>query len=143
VEALSARSRYGKEEISSPDGAKRNPGTMVRLDRSSRISLRSIRATKKEEKIKEAERRETRIQRTASSDAARAERSALASRRSTTALAAATERRRSAPAPHFLGPGVIRCYLHLRLSQSSERLFARRPVIVPAGRFRRSRPGVE
>ncbi len=39
----------------------------------------------------------------------------------------------------FLGPGVIRCYLHLRLSQSSE--LPRRPVIVPAGRLTPEPPG--
>jgi hypothetical protein len=43
---------------SSPDGAKRNPGTISKLQCQSRITLRFIRATK----IKEAERRQTRSQ---------------------------------------------------------------------------------
>jgi hypothetical protein len=43
----------------SPDGAKRNPGTIEKLQSQSRISLRSIRATKKRKKEKEAERRKT------------------------------------------------------------------------------------
>ncbi len=85
--------------------------------------------------------------------AARAKRRALACRRSTTALAAATERHSSAPAPRFLGPGrsarprwfersctffagVTRSFL----SQSSE-FFTRRPVIVPAGRILPKPPG--
>jgi hypothetical protein len=41
------------------------------------------------------------------------------------------------------GSGVIRCYLHLRLSQSSGRFFARRPVIVPVGRLHPEPPGSE
>ncbi len=66
---------------------------------------------------------------------------ALACRRSTTALAAATERHRSTPVTRFLGrnevgAGVTRS----RPSQCSG--LPRRPVIVPAGRFfTRSRPG--
>jgi hypothetical protein len=53
------------------------------------------------------------VQTAASADAARAKRRALACRRSTTALAAASERHSSTPVTRFLGPGVIRCYLHL------------------------------
>jgi hypothetical protein len=75
-------------------------------------------------------------------------RGALACRRSTTALAAATERPSSAPDTRFLGNfsvrrrlGVIRCYLHLRLSQSSE--CPRRPVVMPAGRMSPEPPGSE
>jgi hypothetical protein len=60
----------------------------------------------RKEEIKEAERRQTRIQPSARiRRAARTERSALACRRSTTALAAANERRSSAPATRFLGLG--------------------------------------
>jgi len=42
--------------------------------------------------------------------------------------------------PHFLGPGVIRCYLHLACPFSPASCPAV-PVIVPDGRIRRSRPG--
>ena len=42
--------------------------------------------------------------------------------------------------PHFLGPGVIRCYLHLACPFSPASCLAV-PVIVPDGRIRRSRPG--
>jgi hypothetical protein len=44
-------------KISSPDGAKRNPGTEVRLRCRSRISLRSIRATTKKKAKKKRRRR--------------------------------------------------------------------------------------
>ena len=44
--------------------------------------------------------------------------------------------------PHFLGPGVIRCYLHLACPFSPASCPAV-PVIVPDGRIRRSRPSAE
>jgi len=61
----------------SPDGAERNPGTIVGLLCRSRISLRFIRATKKENK--EAERRQTHCRQSRTSGCGRAtERSACA-----------------------------------------------------------------
>jgi hypothetical protein len=79
-------------------------------------------------KQKEAERRQAHWCKMTAAlrGAARAQRSALACRRSTAALAAATERRRSAPVTRFLGPvyeaaGVTRS----PLSQSSELLAGR------------------
>src|SRR4029077_8158892 len=44
--------------------------------------------------------------------------------------------------PHFLGPGVIRCYLHLTCPFSPASCPAV-PVVVPDGRIRRSRPSAE
>jgi hypothetical protein len=46
------------DELRSPDGAERNPGTNETLKRRSRIALRSIRATQQRQRIKEAERRQ-------------------------------------------------------------------------------------
>jgi len=68
---------------------------------------------------KEAERRQTCIPTSASTDAARVQRDALACRRSTTALATANQRRSSAPDAlpgTWLSAGVIR----RPLSQSSD-----------------------
>jgi hypothetical protein len=109
---------------------------------------------------KEAERRQAHSPSSAPAGAARVQRDALACRRSTTALAAANQRHSSAPATRFLGrgrgarsrwferpcawqrihaslAGVTRSFL----SQSSD--MSRRPVIMPAGRIRQSRPGAE
>src|SRR4029077_10893865 len=44
--------------------------------------------------------------------------------------------------PHFLGPGVIRCYLHLTCPFSPAGCPAV-PVVVPDGRICRSRPSAE
>ena len=99
----SARSRSVSR---SPDGAKRNPGTIDQLYRRSRISLRFIRATKK---IKGSG-TPTDASSTMPCQRARprAKRRALACRRSTTALAAATERHRSAPVHALPGTVLVR-----------------------------------
>src|SRR5271154_5860868 len=89
---------------------------------------------------KEAERRQAHLfQWPRATGAARAQRSALACRRSTTALAAASERHSSAPDTRFLGPGVIRCYLHLACPSPATSIADRsscRPGVIP-----RSSPG--
>ena len=86
----------------------------------------------------------------------RPRRGQLACRRSTTALAAATERHRSAPVTRFLGrnevgAGVTRsrpsqcsapCIVLPRL-RGRIKVGGRRPVIVPAGRFYPEPPGSE
>jgi hypothetical protein len=72
---------------------------------------------------------------------ARVQRDALACRRSTTALAAATERHRSAPANALPGTGLDEngCYPFPAVLQCSG--LPRRPVIVPAGRITPEPPG--
>src|SRR5208282_1000863 len=117
--------------------AERNPGTMVRLGCRSRISLRSIRATKEKRK-RNAGRRV--VQPPRHTGAARAKRRALACRRSTTALAAATKRHRSAPVTRFLGRNSVGAGVTRSLPPQCSGL-PRRPVIVPAGRFYPEPPG--
>ena len=133
--------------MSSPDEAKRNPGRSIKLQCRSRISLRSIRATRE---IKEAERRQARISNPHLQVRLALKRSALAYRRSTAALAAANQRRRSASDAL---PGTRRTHDpekwipvfrkdHAQESNGGYpsppvpvQRHSRRPVIVPAGRF--------
>ena len=106
VRASFANSTFQTATDRSPDGAERNPGTIETLHARSRISLRSIRATKQRKKgRRNAGRR--RVHCPARNGARLAPRSsglrrpplagALACRRSTAALAAASQRRRSVP----------------------------------------------
>ena len=72
----------------------------------------------------------------------RAKRRALACRRSTTALAAATERHRSAPVHALPGTELVRDGRYPSPAVPVQRaILARRPVIVPAGRFGPEPPG--
>ena len=115
----------------SPDGAERNPGPIMTLHCRSRITLRSIRATKKIKR--EAKRRQTRRPTSVpyghgSRETSRARLSA--SRRGaygSEPTPPLSSRRASWDAAEETG--VIRP----RLSQSSD--LRRRPVIMPAGRF--------
>jgi hypothetical protein len=135
----------------SPDGAERNPGTIAKLQCRSRITLRFIRATNLKARfrhIREAERRQAHCRQSPHASGARVAprirrlappfplSGALACRRSTSALAAATERHRSAPATRFpgrnsIGTGVIRSLPSYGTAGDN----TRRPVIVPAGRI--------
>jgi hypothetical protein len=85
---LAARSRPSFVQRRSPDGAKRNPGTIEELERRSRISLRSIRATKfRATKKGSGTPADAWSPCPHQADAARVQRDALACRRSTAALA--------------------------------------------------------
>src|SRR5208282_4023800 len=64
----------------------------------------------------------------------------LACRRSTTALAAATKRHRSAPVTRFLGRNSVGAGVIRPLPSQCSGL-PRRPVIMPAGRFYPEPPG--
>ena len=87
----------------SPDGAERNPGIPGKPARCSLITLRFIRATKE---IREAERRQTRIQPSASFRMRqRAQRSTLACRRSTAVLTDGLSPVSRDFRPGFLGRG--------------------------------------
>ena len=77
---------------------------LLLLDSSSSLSTtRRLLLSSLTQERGEAERRQTRSHEPHEPDAARAQRSALACRRSTAALTAATERHRSTPATRFLG----------------------------------------
>ena len=95
-------------------------------------------------KSKEAERRETRSHDRTLTRCGRAERCALASRRPTTALAAANERHSSAPVRALPGTEPRRTgrYPVPAISSTAGVSLPHRPVVVPAGRFAQSRPGV-
>src|ERR1700722_20963761 len=66
---------------------------------------------------------------------------ALACRRSTTALAAATERHRSAPVHALPGTVLVRNGRYPLPAAPVQRVLPRGPVIVPAGRFGPEPPG--
>ena len=134
----------------SPDGAERNPGTDYQLQCPSWVSLRSTQATKNKGKRNAGRRgipRPVRKRRTgrATEDAACAAlplSGALACRRSTTALAAATERHRSAPVHALPGTGLVRDGRYPPPAVPVQRAYepAGRSS-VPAGRFGPEPPG--
>ena len=125
----------------SPDGAERNPGTTVKLERCSRISLRFIRATKKEIRKRNAGRRCLTTSAPAGAAAPRISRlaptrplsGALACRRSTTALAKesiSSPRRDPGQASWLRRP---RGGLHAADAAPTSSDAPRAPVVVPAG----------
>ena len=100
--------RSSLRQFRSPDGAQRNPGTKYPVAPPPRISLRSIRATKKERRKRNAGKRGPS---SAPCDAARACGGALVCRRSTAVLARGSiSSQRLDFRPGFLGRGLYGRY---------------------------------
>ena len=150
---LGSRSR---KQSHSRDACAREPADGDRRIANSRYRRRSLRCfavsihCKKNNKAKEAERRQTQgvlseprermlpLARASGPARAEAQRARLSAFRRGTCGGERTPPLNSSP--RFLGPGVIGCYPHLACPFSPASCLAV-PVVVPDGRIRRSRPG--